>query len=795
MAKPSHAPNVAFAMVLVMCAAPSALAQQGATRLEEVVVTARKRDERLQDVPVAVTALTRSTIERAAIAELDDVANLTPGLNFQNLIGEFLPTPIIRGVSQTQISGENNTAIFVDGVFLAGREGLNFSQLDIERIEVVKGPQSALYGRNSFSGAINVVTARPTDELEGSATLTVGNDGRLAGRAWISGPLLEDRLSGRLAIGSDQFDGSYDNANPGGGPDIGGYDYTTVSGSLRFTPTDEFELRLSGYLSDDEIGSPATSSLPANCEDNGTGLRPQEFCGTVPAIDDDDIAVVPRAVGEDREIRRLTLHVDWLTPVGELTAIAGYSRLTQSAFTDGSRNGGDFSTPFVYATTAGTLSSFRTGLLQENFEEETQDLSTELRLTTEFSDTFRGSIGGFYFDVEDTNADTGLIASEPLPGDFAGFCPCLPVAPGFTLAFGTNTFLPWFATDANGNVVGSGAADEFVFRDSEALAIFGYLEKDFGRFTARIEGRYSEEDRAFFDRGAMEGAEEKFDFFTSRLSLDYDVDDNLMIYGSAAKGVKAGGFDTGNAAGTLFVVRAFDEEENWTYEIGGKGNFLDGRLLADLSVYYIDWDDIVLPQVVVVNNIPVGLDDNAGTATVKGIELQASALLGEGLTTTLGLSYTDSEFDNATSDSFDSFPSFAPDGDISGNKLNRTPSVQANLSVQYERQLSGPWSWYARGDVSYQNRQYVEQDNLGKLPSRTLGNLRFGVESERYDLQLWVENVTDEDAPASAFRDVFFSNTVDGVTSPPNFATFFPFRLTVSHPRRRTFGLTATARF
>ena len=146
--------------------------------LEEVVVTARKTSEQLLDVPLAITAFTAEAIESRGISNLDDVAAFTPGLTFSNVLGEFLPAPVIRGVAPIDIFGELNTAIFLDGVYVAGREGINFNQLDLERIEVVKGPQAALYGRNAFSGAINYVTARPSNEFSGKATVTVGNDGK-----------------------------------------------------------------------------------------------------------------------------------------------------------------------------------------------------------------------------------------------------------------------------------------------------------------------------------------------------------------------------------------------------------------------------------------------------------------------------------------------------------------------------------------------------------------------------------------------------------------------------------------
>lgn len=225
-----------------------AAAQEGESvkdnALEEVVVTARKVEERLLDVPVSITAFTAVEIERAGIRDLNDLAALTPGLTFSNVFGELLPTPVIRGVAPTDINGENNAAIFVDGVFISGREGLNFSQLDLERIEVVKGPQAALYGRNAFSGAINYVTARPTDEFKGKAEATLGSDDQRSASVALSGPLLEGTLKGRLAVLWDDFDGTYDN-RIAGGPDIGGHEYKTAQAALYFTPTEMFDALLS----------------------------------------------------------------------------------------------------------------------------------------------------------------------------------------------------------------------------------------------------------------------------------------------------------------------------------------------------------------------------------------------------------------------------------------------------------------------------------------------------------------------------------------------------------------------
>ena len=213
--------------VSLLGGATGALAQSQADSLDEIVVTARKTEERLIDVPLAITAISERAIEQRGIRNLDDVAANTPGLTFSNVIGEFLPAPVIRGVAPIDILGENNTSIFIDGIYVSAREGLNFSQLDLERIEVVKGPQAAMYGRNSFSGTINFITTKPTDEFKGKTEVTFGNDGRLLASVSASGPLVEGVLKARAAVLYDNFDGSYHRQWPvrGPAPDIAVYLY------------------------------------------------------------------------------------------------------------------------------------------------------------------------------------------------------------------------------------------------------------------------------------------------------------------------------------------------------------------------------------------------------------------------------------------------------------------------------------------------------------------------------------------------------------------------------------------
>ena len=326
-------------------------------------MTARKVEERLQDVPLAISAFSAAEIQAAGIENLNDIADLTPGMTFSNLIGEFLPVPVIRGIAPTAVQDrENNAAIFVDGVYVSGRQGLNFSQLDLERIEVVKGPQAAMYGRNSFSGAVNFVTARPTDELQSKAELTFGDRGRIVASGAVSGPLVEDKLRARVAIIMNQWDGSYEN-QVDGGPDIGGFNYQTLQGSIFWTPTDSFEAGLSIYTSQDQIDVSAQTSVTANCE-NVSARRPCDWritAASCRAWARTTCSILVGANGEERDVDHayLTLTLDTSRRANSRPCPV-FPRLNRHFLYDGSR--GNPSTTFAYQT---SISPFPRSLRSE----------------------------------------------------------------------------------------------------------------------------------------------------------------------------------------------------------------------------------------------------------------------------------------------------------------------------------------------------------------------------------------------------------------------------------------------
>ena len=792
----------------------TASAQEGVIALEEIVVTARRVEERLQDVPLAITAFSAGEIQAAGIENLEDVANFTPGMTFSNLIGEFLPVPVIRGIAPTAVQDrENNAAIFVDGVYVSGRQGLNFSQLDLERIEVVKGPQAAMYGRNSFSGAVNFVTARPTDEFQGKAELTFGDRGRMVASGTVSGPLVEDRLRARLAIVMNQWDGSYENQVPNG-PNIGGFDYQTLQGSLYYTPSDRFEAGLSIYHSEDQIDVSAQTSVTANCENvSAMGQRLANYCGELPGVGKNGLHVVAGANGEERKVDHASLTMKLDTALGEFTALSGYSKVEQTFLYDGSR--GNPSTTFAYQATispfprAFVLGSFEAELLQIGALDSTEEFSQELRFTSPAGSSWRYSAGAYYYTVETLDRNSGVAARSPLPFVFANLCPCIQFFPGVGFALpvfpgtsvGDLAFRRWF-TSPMGDA--TGALEEM--HETDAWSVFGSVDANFSeRLTGRVELRWTDEEKHSQNFVTSADLQNSWDFISWRATLDYKPNDNTMYYGSIAGAEKSGAFDTDDQENIngeeVFLTSFIDPEKNTSYELGVKGTYMDSRLSADIAVFFIDWTEIVIPQYYSVgpDGVPLttvlALDTNAGDASVLGLEALFGLALTDNLTGSLGFTVTDSEFDDARITSFADFPSFAPDGDVAGNTLLRQSEVQGNLTLNYRRALRGGMDWYLRTDVLYTGKQWVGAVNQAEIPAHTYVNLKIGIDAERYSVELWSDNLLDDDKPIAGFRDVWFANALPGGGAGGFFDTFFPWRITLSHPRRRQVGATLRVRF
>jgi iron complex outermembrane receptor protein len=804
--------------------------------LPELITTARRGEESVLDVPLSIMTLSAEELQAAQIVNLSDVANATPGFSFQNYFGENLSVPTIRGVSQVDIFGDPNAPVYVDGIYISS--AINFGFLDFERIEILRGPQPAFFGYNAFSGAVNFVTAKPGDELEFKGEIAVGSDDKRLVSVSVSGPLVGNRLSGRVSAMFDDFSSTYNNSNPNTNQDIGGHEYKIFSGSLFFTPTDNFDAHLNVYVSDDQIDPPAMNQIPANCEPeldpptdplSANPNRLLNFCGAIPTVSENGLATTVGETGEVREILRTSLNMDWDIGVGTISSLTGYSENKGEILASTDR--GVAGTVFAYrSTTPGfipgsfVLGTFEAPAIQGSAgESKAEDFSQEFRFSSPQDNRFRYTVGAYLRSTETTSPIIegfgAWAGADSLPADinllfgfFPDLCPCIEFIPsagiGVSAGFGGFIFSDIFSAAAPG-------LDYINQSETDLWAGFFSTEYDIrDNLSAGFQGRYTDYEETFIDGNSPPAsAVERYkdDFFNWRADLTFSPNELTIIYGSIAKGVKQGGIESFTSetvnpdpdcpgpqcVDNVTQNREFGQEDILTYELGYKSVFNDGNLIVEGAVFYSDWKDIVLPQIIEMVDgkaiTPEGVSGNIGDGSIAGVELQVTNQFSQAFRGGLGVSYNRARFDKGEIESFTAFPSFAPRGNAAGQTLSRQPEFQSNANATYRTQFRGGWDIYARGDVNYQSRWFVGLPNQARIPGRYRTNARVGVESDRYTVELWVNNLFDDDTVEAAFRDVYLTNALPDGTN--NFSTLFPWRLTVSHPQRRTYGLTMRGRF
>ena len=709
-----------------------------------IVVTARKREETLNDVPLSITALDTQELASTGANGLDDIAELTPGLTFQTFNGGGLGSPVIRGLAQTDIASfDNNVGIFLDGVFVNAKANLNLALFGLERVEVVKGPQSALYGSNTFSGAINYVTIKPGFSTEGRVLATVGTDDRYDGSVRLSGPV-SDTIAIGFGAAYSKFGGTIKNQLE---PDenLGGWDdRITLYGQVHAETPTGIEANLFGYYGEDNLDASAGYILTNNC--GGTlpprvaairgGNQRTYYCGEVPARD--SVAVDPAAFGVKSKTRLGYLDLSLPTGIGTIQSLSSISKFSVDALSDQELN-------------ATTPTSARRFLVP--FVGDSEEGSQQLRLDGyDIVDGFNYSVGAYYYNIDQRQN---------------------------------------FRTGTSPNFVPQ-VLNRVIDQNTESVAGFGLLEYlPTPEFTLHGEARYTSEKREFdfsntsFATTTKQSLEKRFNYWTWRLSASYEPQPDLLMYASAARGVKSGGFN----AATLAAEQAYDPESNITYEIGAKGTFANGLINATLALYYVDWSDVQLPVPSAVD--AANVTANIGSATSKGLELGLVIQPTRFVSFDLGYAYADPTWNEGTID-FSvgrQCPSAAdcglqpgPNGgvDVSGLLLPRAVQHQFNGGVRLTQDV-GAFEMFFRADVSYQSERYSRNINLQDDGARTLVNASIGGNINGMNVTLWARNLFDR-------------KTVNSTVNEPEF-TFFPVRAqstftTVFPANTRTAGIT-----
>jgi iron complex outermembrane receptor protein len=738
--------------------APDGAGPEAASNENVIVVTTRKRAERLQDVPLAITALSGEELERKGISSLSDLAAQTPGLTFQDVNGAYA-APVLRGVAQIDQTGpQGNVGIFVDGVYLNNRSALAFDQYDLAAIEVVKGPQSALYGRNTFAGAINYNTEQPdVDRFSGHATFTLGNYARHEGKGSVNIPLMKG-VALRVFGGWSEFDGTIKNDLDGKYLD-GWKNRWSVGGAIKAEITDNLTLNLFGVRSETSNDQPALYALPTSLNNCGATTTVggktlnTYYCGKLPYPTNFQL--------DDKTGYGLTgnnqIYYGKLAYQGEaldLTALVSYTTAKSALLIDTTGN------------PAAVNTAFFGGLSRQLFTNAATDKSTDwnydLRASSKDGSRLSWMAGINYYDS---------LVSDVLTLNFQK----LGVTPG-------TAFPPVYSS--RGGIL-----------KTKGHALYGMLGYELtDQFNVQAELRYTIDDQDFIGTGAALGVSghQTFKYLTPRFSVNWKPSTDVLVYASAARGVKTGGFNS-NAANTDYFT--YGAETNWTYELGVKTSWLNGMLTANADVFYVDWKDIAAQVQLPFSTLAVV--GNNGDAQVKGIEGQIAFNPTRNIQLSASGALMDPKYKNGVVDGEVSYIC----GEIAGSTVtssNCTSSVGGNQIARTSKQqfaLGAGWTvpdivdgldGYIRADYSWQSGKYSTSLNTQNQGSISLLNMRAGLKFGNYELAVWAKNLLQDEYIS---RATVVSSTADGgPTSGVSYTRIYP-------GERRTLGADFSVKF
>ncbi len=739
-----------------------------------IIVTARKTEESIQDVPVAVTAFTSEDLFEQGIRDIEDLSRRTPGFVFDTPFGRQFDRPIIRG--QANILGDSGVSVFIDNVNVTQSiRSLNFG--DIDTIEIIKGPQSALFGRNTYSGAINITTRQPTNDFGGQLSVEIGEDNLYEVLGNIRGPIVDDKLFFSLSARYYDFQSEFDrpeNLNPS----LGNESSFSVGGTLEVRPTPGWTSKLRvAYNEDDDghfpIGLFGFSGLNVNVP-GGTdlgGVQPF-FQGVVPvsAPNTSGFPQISDTLGEggglEREEFFISLSNEFELGDYTLFSTVGYTREEFRDELDSDGQPGSFGTaivagpfpaPFIFPGATGVV------LLPFDFTTTDDDLQStyvaEVRLDSPQDQPFRWRLGGYYFRNE--SRDESLLGAFTPERQAAVEASGQATISQIAAALG----VPAFTIINLGGGFGIGPEDPEELQ-IENFSVFGSVAYDLtDRLTATAELRWAEETqrlRVFdFDSGALStlndgspfDVEGTFDAITPRFILDFEATPENLLYASASRGTKPGGFN--GAQGFQFGFGTFDEESVWQFEVGSKNAFANGNLIFNIAGYYTALQDYQLTESLAALGAasPTGsVTANLGNVDIFGVEIDTiwtpAALPG----VTLGGSYawTDTNF---TSGSEATQDAVFGDPDLTGQSLPRQARHQLSFYGDYEAFFTDTISTVFSVNGNYLSSRFAQVQNLAEtggafeLDARI--TLKYG---DNISLALYARNLTNEDAPLGVLR-------------------------------------------
>ncbi len=736
-----------LATSLLSCAVSTALAAENRGKpgfsLEEVVVTARKIEENLQDAPVSVSAFTGEGLERRQIIGTDDLDQVTPNLQFTNnapLAGNNSSSQVfIRGIGQTDASAtvDPGVGLYIDDVYMSQSVGGTMEFRDISGVQVLRGPQGTLFGRNTIGGAVLISTTEPGDEFGGTLRFGLGDDDMVEAFVGVDIPLSEN-LKSRFTIGKKVQDGYVKRIRSG--EDLGDTDTLTTTGKFVWTPSDDLEIKFQyDYTENDENGAPLVfaastesatlqrvASATAGCpgfvdvgplpfvrDPSLQGLPDFLSLPAVPMIDDERCGNDfqnkgsssnngTHPVESSMENWGVSFHISYdLNEKLTFKSVTAYREIDWVGRRDADN------TPLQ--------------ILHTDYESEGEQLSQELQLLYA-TDQLKGVAGLYYSEEEVDDILTVGLSEPPYP---AG------------------------RLDSDNNLIENDSwavFTQWTYNVSDALSLtLG------ARYTEDTKG--STPDMFNYENPTVKYIpvqlyEETFNSLTGSANLSYRWNENLMTYLSFSQGFKGGGWNShfnflpapGSLNEQLLDERhGFEEEEAETWEIGFKADLLDNTLRVNGAIFSTDYTDLQFTYRIFL--APTLF--NAGEASIDGAELEFTYVPNESWIIEGGIGYLDDSIDKVST------VVGTNTGVTTDNTLPYTPEITANLGIGYILALDSGLVISPRVDFSYTDEQFFDAGNTEEIAqndAETIVNLLVAIEpaDERWKLLLGVNNATDE---------------------------------------------------
>ena len=665
-----------------------AASESSSGQLEEVVVVAQKRAENVQDVPIAITAVTAEQLGAAGVASTSDLIMLTPSLNVGNNAGYFLPR--MRGIGNPTFGPgiENAVATYLDGVYVAAVPGTLLSLNSVERVEILKGPQGTLFGRNATGGVINVISKEPRAGFSGEANASYANYDTISGDLYVTGG--SDKLAADLAVhGSTQGKG-FGSLLPGG-QDINEVDSDIAArASVVFRPTDRTTLHFAADYADRRGDYPTFRGAAGE----------QPLFGPPPSGGPWDANNSYRSKLDLKNAHGLTLRLNQDLGAVELVSITAYRRVS-------------FDTFFDYDITPTPALDLTTELDDRTFSQELQLLSTD-------KGPFRWMAGLYYF-TDKADWQSEIVQQGPA------------IQPPF---FTTNVLTD--SVQKTRSFAGFGQAT-YSFSGGTSLTVGLRYTQD----RRSVKGETSAIVVGGIPIGVIQAGDDEKTFrkLTWRFALDHQFSSNVMAYASFNRGFKSGGFNA-----TLLTDPPYDPEVLDAFEVGVKSDLFDRRLRLNAAAFYYDYSNIQVRYFPPSGQIGV---KNGASADIYGFELDLVAAVTDQLRVTGGLTWLDPRFGSfPDADAFVPNPQGGNTQikiDATGNQIPFATKFTASLGAQYRAPVAGG-EVIADAQALYNDGFFTEVDERRRQGKYVLLNASIGwvAPDERYSIRLWGKNLTNE---------------------------------------------------